>query len=768
MHSDLERWRSDCHWSYGDTTAITPTWSLSSTTYASVGADGKIVNKNTTDNDQTVTLTASYTIGDVTKTATKAITLAKRTLTDIAIDGDTTISTDGIANYICMATWSYGDATTVTPTWSVTTTTYASVSAAGAVTNMNTTTADQTVTLNASYTVDGTTKTSSKSITLAKKTLVSIAITGDVAIATASSATYVCTATWSYGDSTTITPTWSLSATTYASVDADGKVVNKNTTDEDQTVTLTASYKVGDVTKTATKDTTLSKRTLENIAIDGDATIATGGFATYTCTATWSYGDSTTAAPTWTLSNTTYASVDATGKVMNKNTTNEDQTVTLNATFTSGDITQTAAKDIRLAKRTLESITVDGVSRIASGEASTYSCTATWSDGTTSTVTPEWSLSDSPYASVVADGKVTNKNTTGGDKSVRLTASYTFGDATKTAQTNITLSKRTLAELTIAGDGIIPSGGAATYVCIANWSDGEQSNVVPTWSLSSTNYASVDTDGKVTNKNSMDEDQTLTLTATYTFGDVTKTASKTIVLTNRSLVSVSITGDDVIPSGGVATYVCTATWSDGTTSTATAAWSIAPTTYASVDAVGKVTNKNMTNDDQTVTLTASHEAGNVTKTTTKVITLEKRSLENIVIDGDATIASNESARYTSTAIWSYGDSTASMSMARKLLPPSTELSAGHRFPSIYPKAGSMLWSGDIQKIIPLHLVMTAAGWRMSSGNLGKRCWNPSPSPATRLSRLVVRRPTSARRRGAMVRQRRRRRRGRLHRQPTLL
>ncbi|MBR4900426.1 MAG: hypothetical protein IKZ46_05755 [Victivallales bacterium] len=645
-------------WSYGDSTAITPAWSLSSTTYASVDVAGKIVNKNTTDNDQTVTLTASCTVGDVTKTATKVITLAKRTLTDIAIDGDMTIPTGGVANYVCTATWSYGEATTVTPTWSVAPTTYASVSTAGAVTNQNTTTADQTVTLTASYTLDGTTKTATKSITLAKKTLVAIAIAGDATIATASSATYTCTATWSYGDSTAVTPTWSLSATTYASVDADGKVVNKNTTDEDKTVTLTASYKVGDVTKTATKDIKLSKRTLQNIVIDGDTTIPTGGFASYTCTAIWSYGDPTTATPAWTLSNTTYASVDATGKVMNKNTTGEDQTVTLNATFTSGDITQTSAKDIKLAKRTLEGITIDGVSRIASGEASTYSCSVTWSDGTTSKVKPEWSLLDSPYASVDVDGKVTNKNTTGEDKSVMLVASYVFGDVTKKAQTNIILSKRTLSELSIAGDGIIPSGGAATYVCIATWSDGEQSNVVPTWSLSSTKYATVDADGKVTNKNTTLEDQTLTLTAAYTFGDVTKTASKTIVLTNRSLVSVSIAGDDVIPSGGVATYVCTATWSDGTTSTATAAWSIAPAVYVSVDATGKVTNRNTTATDQTVTLTASYEAGNVTKTTTKIITLEKRSLENIVIDGDATIATGGTASYTSTAVWSYGDSTA--------------------------------------------------------------------------------------------------------------
>ena len=250
---------------------------------------------------QTATLNASYTVNGVTKTATKAITLAKRTLTDIAIAGDATIATGSTATYTCTATWSYGDATTVTTTWSVTPTTYASVSSSGVVTNKNTTTTAQTATLNTSYTIDGVTKTASKSITLSKKVLTGVTVVGNATIATGSTATYTCTATWSYGDTSVVTPTWSLSSTNYASVETDGKVINKNATDNEQTVTLNASYTVDDVTKTASKAITLVKRTLTGIAIDGDTVIPTGGTATYTSTATWSYGDTTAITPTWTV-----------------------------------------------------------------------------------------------------------------------------------------------------------------------------------------------------------------------------------------------------------------------------------------------------------------------------------------------------------------------------------------------------------------------------------------------------------------------------------
>ena len=244
-------------WSDGTTSTETPTWAVSPTTYASVSTTGVVTNKNTTTNDQTVTLTASYTFNGVTKTDSKTITLAKKVLTGISIAGNATIATASTATYTCTATWSDGTTSTETPTWAVSPTTYASVSTTGVVTNKNTTTNDQTVTLTASYTFNGVTKTDSKTITLAKKVLTGISIAGNATIATASTATYTCTATWSYGDATTVTPTWSVSPTTYASVSTTGVVTNQNTTTTDQTATLTASYTVNGVTKTASKTVTL-------------------------------------------------------------------------------------------------------------------------------------------------------------------------------------------------------------------------------------------------------------------------------------------------------------------------------------------------------------------------------------------------------------------------------------------------------------------------------------------------------------------------------
>jgi hypothetical protein len=428
-------------WSDGATSTATAAWSLSSTEYASVDASGKVTNSNTTATEQTVTLTANYEAGDVKKTATKEISLAKRSLTDVVVEGDGIIPSGGIATYICTAIWSYGDSMTVTPKWSLSSTDYATIDDDGKVTSKNTTDEEKTVTLTASYTYDNVTKTVTKIITLSKRTLNEIAIAGDTTIPTASTATYTCTAIWSYGDSTVATPTWSLSSTTYASIEEDGKVVNKNTTDVDQTVTLTASYTVGDITKTTIKIITLAKRTLNDIVIDGDDTIPTSDIASYTCTAIWSYGESTAVMPEWSLSSTDYASVDADGKVTNQNSTDKNQTVTLTATYTSNDVTKTVAKVITLSKRMLIEVVVNGDETIASGESATYTCTAIWNYGDSTVVTPTWSLSSTDYATVDDNGKVTNMNTTIDEQTVTLTANYTVGDVTKTATKLITLKE---------------------------------------------------------------------------------------------------------------------------------------------------------------------------------------------------------------------------------------------------------------------------------------------------------------------------------------
>ena len=373
-----------------------------------------------------------------------------------------------------------------------------------------------------------------------ENTLESISIEGNGTIAVGGSEAYTCTAMWSNGTTSVVKPTWSVTPTTYASVDANGVVTNKNTTDK--TVTLKATYTYNGVTKTASQTITLASR-LISIAISGDATIASAGTATYTCTATWGDGTTTIITPTtWTVASASYASVDANGVVTNKNLTTADKTVTLKAVYTAAGVTQEATKTITAAKKTIMSVAITGDETIATGGSATYNCTVTWSYGPTSkALSPEWSLSSASYASVDANGVVTNENLTGRDLTVRLNVSCIVNGVTNTATKNITLSKKTIVSYVITGDASIPAGGTAAYRCTVKWSYGPDSTVPsPIWTLKSTPFATVDENGVVTNKNKTMDDQFVQLHALCTTDGGYKLVFKSIRVTGGATQTLAL------------------------------------------------------------------------------------------------------------------------------------------------------------------------------------------------------------------------------------
>ena len=84
--------------------------------------------------------------------------------------------------------------------------------------------------------------------------------------------------------------------------------------------------------------------------------------------------------------------------------------------------------------KTLSSISVSGPASVASGASATYTCTATYSDGSTAIVTPVWSLSSgASYGSIDTAGSLAvNASATGGAVTVR--ADYGGKTATMTVE----------------------------------------------------------------------------------------------------------------------------------------------------------------------------------------------------------------------------------------------------------------------------------------------------------------------------------------------
>ena len=112
--------------------------------------------------------TNNYTTGLITADCTVAPTFVSGLpdLTNLSITGPASVNESSAANYTATATWSDGSTTAVTPTWSVTPATYAGINSSTGVLTTLAVPSNQTVTVGASYTAGGVTKTAGKTVTI--------------------------------------------------------------------------------------------------------------------------------------------------------------------------------------------------------------------------------------------------------------------------------------------------------------------------------------------------------------------------------------------------------------------------------------------------------------------------------------------------------------------------------------------------------------------------------------------------------------------------
>ena len=110
---------------------------------------------------------------------------------------------------------------------------------------------------------------------------------------------------------------------------------------------------------------------------------------------------------------------------------------TVKVSNSAGSVTSSAATLTVNVPVTLSSITINGSSSVNVGSTATYTCTATYSNGTTKTVTPTWAISaGSSYASITSGGVLTGKAA----GTATIQARYGEGSVTKTATKNVTVN----------------------------------------------------------------------------------------------------------------------------------------------------------------------------------------------------------------------------------------------------------------------------------------------------------------------------------------
>ena len=376
------------------------TWKSDKPEIATVDANGKVTGVKA--GEATITVTTE----DGGKTATCKVTVSD---TEIKVTGvtlnKTALTLNIGANETLSATVAPADATNKKVTWKSSNAAVASVDANGKVTGVAAGEATITVT-----TEDGA-KTATCKVT------VTIPVTGVTLNKTALTlnigASETLTATVAPAEATNKKVTWKSDKPEIASVDANGKVTGVKA--GEATITVTTE----DGAKTATCKVTVKPNLVSEITL---AALAIYVGESKAITATVKPDDATNKALTWTSSDETVATVDATGKVTGK----KIGTATITATAQDGSGVSGSCTVTVLS--TVKKVTVTPANLTLSKNKS-YTLKATvevFGSGTDTGVT--WTSSDTTIATVDATGKVTATDKTG---TVTITATSKADPAKK-------------------------------------------------------------------------------------------------------------------------------------------------------------------------------------------------------------------------------------------------------------------------------------------------------------------------------------------------
>ncbi|MCF7863809.1 MAG: hypothetical protein K9L89_03355, partial [Kiritimatiellales bacterium] len=506
-------------------------------------------------------------------------------LTGISISGATSVNEGSTAQYVCTASYSDGTTAPVAATWSENSA-YATISGSG-VLSTGDVVADQNLVVTATY--GSQTTTFAVVVKYVAPVLSGVTITGPTSVNEETTAQYTCTANYSDGTSAVITPTWSENST-YTTISASGLLSAGNVA-ADQNVTITASF--GGKSDTHAVSIKYVAPTLSSVTITGPTSVNEETTAQYTCTANYSDGTSAVVAPTWS-ENSTYTTISASGLLSAGNVA-ADQNVTITANF--GGKSDTHAVVVKYVAPVLSGVTITGPTSVNEETTAQYTCTANYSDGTSAVVVPTWS-ENSTYTTISASGLLTAGNVAA-DQNVTITAS--FGGKSDTHAVTVKYVVPTLIGIAITGPVVVDEESSAQYSCTATYSDGTSAVVVPAWTQNS-GYASIDAAGLLVTGN-VTVDQNFTITAS--FGGLVDMYAVRLAYVAPPVVltGIVIEGPAILEENTTTQFVCTATYSDGTSAVVVPTWS-ENSTYTTINAAGLLSAGNVA-ADQSVTITAT-------------------------------------------------------------------------------------------------------------------------------------------------------------------
>ena len=183
-------------------------------------------------------------------------------------------------------------------------------------------------------------------------------------------------------------------------------------------------------------------------------------------------------------------------------------------------------KVVDVPTKTLNSVSVTCPTNVNENSSASCSAVASFSDGSTASSGFIWS-ENSAYASINSSSGTLTTSAVSSEQNVTVTATYSYNNSSKSATKAVTIKDVPTAKVlsSLGSDcppNVVTEGGSVNCQARAYYTDGTNEDVTnrATWSENS-NYASIDTSGKLTTTN-VTGDQTVTVTASFTSGGVTK------------------------------------------------------------------------------------------------------------------------------------------------------------------------------------------------------------------------------------------------------
>ena len=568
------------------------TWSSSNTKVATVTSAGVVSALDVG------TSTITVTTNDGGKKATCVVTVSPVSVTGISLNQTSLFMVEGETQTL-MATITPSNATDKTVTWSSNNSSVATVSSSGVVTAKAVGNATITVRTNdGGRTATCEVTVSSNVIEVTGVTLNRSTLTLDIG------GTFTLTATVSPSNATDKSVTWSTEDASIAEVSSTGVVTAKKAGSTTITVTTSSG------SKKATCAVTVNPIHVTGVSLSHTSLSLVEGDSR-TLTATVTPDTASDKSVTWSSSNTSVATVSASGVVSAK----KAGTATITVTTVDGGKTATCAVTVTPATVAVTGVSLDKTTlTLTEGDTYAFTATVTPSNATDKSVT--WSSSNNSVATVSSSGVVTAV------KAGSATITVTTTDGGKTATCSVTVNAATVPVTGVSLNNTSLSmkvGDTQTLTATITPSNATDKTV--TWSSSNTSVATVSSAGVVTAKAA----GSATITVTTNDGAKTATCAVTVVVpvNGVSLNNTSLT----MNVGATQTLTATVTPSNATDKTVT--WSSSNTSVATVSSSGLVTAKAA--GSATITVTTNDGAKTATCAVTVVVPVTGVSLNNTTL-----------------------------------------------------------------------------------------------------------------------------------------